>query len=72
MAFQISSSKALNDLAKVLVLILLGVDLLLSRGSILSRGSKDTLMILKFMKVKLLIECLVSLFSCFLESGDRF
>ena len=33
---------------------------------------KDTLMILKFMKLKLLIECLVSLFSCFLESGDRF
>lgn len=33
---------------------------------------KETLMILKFMKVKLLIECLVSLFSCFLESGDPF
>ena len=33
---------------------------------------KDTLMILKFMKLKLLVECLVSLFSYFLESGDRF
>ena len=33
---------------------------------------KETLMILKFMKLKLLVECLVSLFSCFLESGDRF
>ena len=32
---------------------------------------KETLMILKFMKLKLLIERLVSLFSCFLESGDR-
>ena len=31
---------------------------------------KDTLMILKFMKLKLLIECLVSLFTCFLDSGD--
>ena len=33
---------------------------------------KDTLMILKFMKLKLLIECLVSVFSRFRESGDRF
>ena len=33
---------------------------------------KDTLMILKFMKLNLLIEYLVSVFSRFRESGDRF